>query len=305
MTNLEKESVNTQPLVSIAIITYNQKEYLRECLESCLAQDYPNFEIVVADDCSTDGTQEMLREYAKQHPDKFVLKLAEKNQGITPNSNVAHFACSGKYIAWMGGDDLMLPGKLSKQVAYMEKNPECTICYHNLEVFDDSNNKTIYLRASKIKPRQGTIKETLKYACFNGACSTMVRAKKTPKHGFMSTVPVASDWLYWVETLANGGTINYIDEVLGRYRRHENNVTKVQSYVTQNELDHLVSCQIILAKYPQYASEAYFIYGNRLLGLRYKLPYFNTVLKSFLINYRFKTLVRLGLFVTTFGFIKK
>lgn len=69
---------NKYPLVSIAIITYNQKEYLRECIESCLSQDYPNIEIVIADDCSTDGTQAMLRDYERAYQNKFVLRLSEK-----------------------------------------------------------------------------------------------------------------------------------------------------------------------------------------------------------------------------------
>lgn len=66
------------PSVSVAIITYNQREFLRECIDSILNQDYSNFEIVVADDASTDGTQDMLREYDRKHPGKFVLKLGEK-----------------------------------------------------------------------------------------------------------------------------------------------------------------------------------------------------------------------------------
>lgn len=129
------------PLVSVAVISYNQKEFLRDCINSILEQDYPNFEIVIADDGSTDGTQDMLREYSKKKPRKFVLRLAEKNQGVTANSNAAHSACEGKYIAWMGGDDLMLAGKLSKQTAFMEKNSDCVICYHDLEVFESTSQK--------------------------------------------------------------------------------------------------------------------------------------------------------------------
>ena len=115
------------PLVSISIITYNQKDFLRECIESALAQDYPHLEIVVADDGSKDGTHEMLHDYQARYPDKFVLRLAERNQGITANSNAAHFACTGKYIAWMGGDDLLLPGKIRRQVEFMVALPVCTL----------------------------------------------------------------------------------------------------------------------------------------------------------------------------------
>ena len=86
------------PLVSIAIITYNQKEFLRECIDSILIQDYSNFEIVVADDCSSDGTQELLKTYKNKHPNKFVLELAKKNLGITQNSNKAHFASKGVFL---------------------------------------------------------------------------------------------------------------------------------------------------------------------------------------------------------------
>lgn len=296
---LEKE----YPLVSIAIITYNQKDYLRECIESCLAQDYPNFEIVVADDCSTDGTKDLLREYDAKYPGKFVLRLAEKNQGITPNSNAAHFACTGQYIAWMGGDDLMLPGKLSKQVAFMEANPECTICYHNLDVFDSDSNKTLYYFNETLK-LNGDVRTAIRFCTFNGACSNLVRAEKTPKHGFDSSLQVASDWLYWVETLGNGGTINYIDEVLGRYRRHANNITRRKDFVTQNELDYLVSCQIIVVKFPQYLNDVLYVYSKKILGLRSKLPYFACVWRSFCIAPTVKSLGAMILFIISFTRIK-
>ena len=297
--SLEKE----YPLVSIAIITYNQKEYLHECIESCLAQDYPNFEIVVADDCSTDGTQDMLHEYEANHPGKFVLRLAEKNQGITPNSNAAHFACTGKYIAWMGGDDLMLPGKITNQVRFMEANPGCTICYHNLDVFDSDTNKTLRYFNEKLK-LNGDVRTSIRHGTFNGACSNLVRADKTPEKGFDATLPVASDWLYWVETLGNGGTINYIDVVMGRKRRHANNITRPEAFITQNKLDQLVSCQIIIAKFPEYLFDALYNYSNRLLALRYNLPYLQAVKTAFILKPSLKTLIRLVIYLFTFSKVR-
>lgn len=296
--------VEKMPLVSIAIITYNQKKYLKECLESILTQDYKNLEIVVADDYSTDGTQEMLKEFVKKYPNKFVLQLSNKNQGITCNSNLAHFACSGKYIAWMGGDDLMLPNKIRKQVEYMENNPECTICYHNLDVFQSDTNKTLYYFNQK-RRYEGNVYTAIKYGTFNGACSTMIRANKAPKRGFNENIPVASDWLYWVETLHNGGSINYIDEILGRYRRHDNNITRQSSTMTQNEIDHLNSCNIVLSLNPNYYDAVMFRYSNNLLNLRYKLPYIKTIFRSFLISPDIKNLIRIILYIITFGKVQK
>lgn len=291
------------PLVSVAIITYNQKEFLQECIESILGQDYPNIEIVVADDASNDGSQEMLREYAKKYPGKFLLRLAERNRGITANSNAAHFACTGKYIAWTGGDDLMFPQKISKQVAYMEGNPDCTICYHNLDVFDSDTNETLYFFNDRLKIN-GTIRESVKYGTFNGACSTMVRREKVPESGYNETIPVASDWLYWVDTLAGGGAINYLDEVLGRYRRHAGNVTRKGKGVGQNKIDHLNSCNIIMTKYPKYAGDAFFSYSNNLMSLRHSANYYRCLWVSFLIRPRVKVFGVLLLAVFSFGNIK-
>lgn len=295
--------MSSTPLVSVAIVTYNQLEFAKKCIDSVLEQDYNNIEIIVADDGSVDGTQDLLKEYYKSHPDKFVLKLSGHNKGITANSNSAFFSCKGKYISWMGGDDIMLPGKISKQVGYMEKNPKCAISYHNLEVFNSETGEVIseFNKKNKIT---GSVLSSIEYGPFNGACSTMVRAKDTPSDGFDVAVPVASDWLFWVETLVNGGTIDYIDEILGRYRRHSGNVTNIQSKISQNEIDHLVSCQLIIARYPQFFPQAIKAYSSKILGLRHKLNYRQSLWRSFLISPNLKALAGLALFFITFGKVR-
>jgi len=293
---LNKKIKNSIPLVTIAIVTYNQIKYLRECIESCLSQDYPNIEIVVADDASDDGTQEMLQEYSKKYPGKFLLQLATKNMGITENSNRAHKVSSGKYIAWMGGDDLMLPGKISKQVKLMESDPECSICYHNLEVFDSDTNETIRYFNEKFK-YTGDVSTLIRYGSFNGACSNLVRTDKTPIDGFDKSLPVASDWLYWIETLGNGGTIRYIDEVLGRYRRHSNNITRIEKNITQNELDHLFTCQILITRFPNLLKDILYSYSNKLINIRHKLPYFDVLIASLRINLTIRGIVLLTVYL--------
>lgn len=292
------------PLVSIAIITFNQKEFLIECVESILSQDYPNLEIVIADDCSTDGTQEAMHDYAARHPGKFTLVFAPANQGITANSNAALFACSGSYIAWMGGDDLMLPGKLSKQVAYMETHADCSICYHDLDVFDSDSDKTLYLFSDRAPPKQGGVEVLVTNQCFNGACSCMVRADKSPAKGFNPLIPYASDWMYWIETLHNGGTINYLDEVLGRYRRHGGNVTKVSAKIAQNDLDHLNTCNFLMALDPRYFSLAMVAYSSRLLNLRKKVPYWRAVVASMRLSVSAKGCLCLIAYLFSFGYFR-
>lgn len=295
----------SNPLVSVAIITYNQKHFIAECIQSVLAQSYSNIEIVVADDGSTDGTQEILLDYKNRFPDKFVLRLSSTNYGITANSNAAFFACKGKYIAWMGGDDLMLPDKIKKQVAFMESNPDCTICYHNLEVFQSESNKVLRLFNNKNnKYREGDIRTSIKYSTFNGACSTMIRRSCAPEHGFNTTLPIASDWLFWVETLASGGSIKYINEILGRYRRHAENITRPRDFISQNELDHLNTCNILLAKYPQYSRQVMYSYSRLFRGLRHKLDYYEALMVSLCLSFNIKALIGLTIWLLSLRRVK-
>jgi glycosyltransferase involved in cell wall biosynthesis len=293
-----------QPLVSIAIITYNQKEFLRECVESCLEQDYHNTEIVVADDGSTDGTQDMLNKYKEKYPGKFVLRLSEENQGITKNSNLAHFACSGKYIAWMGGDDLMLPGKILAQVEFMEKNDSCSICYHDLIVFDSKSQKKLYLFSERNPPRNGDISTLIKYGCFNGACSTMIRSTAAPEGGFDERLYVASDWLYWIESLAGGGQIKSINKIFGKYRRHDKNVTNKNCKLSQGSIDHLNTCNIILAKYPDFASQVFYAYAANIRSGRFQMPYVQALYFSLKVTKDLKALAALVLYFLSFKRLK-
>jgi glycosyltransferase involved in cell wall biosynthesis len=293
------------PLVSIAIVTYNQKEYLKECIDSILMQDYENKEIIIADDCSTDGTQEMLLNYLLEYPNLFVLKLAKKNLGITRNHNVAHFACKGKYISWIGGDDLMMPGKIIKQVGFMEANPNCTLLYHNLEVFFSDTNQKSYFFNSKKDAKEGDIRTMIKYGSFNGGCSTMLRRSKAPQYGFDERLPIASDWMYWVDALGNGGEIRYLDEVLGRYRRHSNNVTSQQNYNAY--IDHLNSCNILLTNYPYLQNVILYRYSENLRALRYKENenYLNWLKASFSVRINLKSLTAYILYFISFQRIRK
>lgn len=226
------------PLVSIAIITYNQKEYLRECLESCLVQDYPNFEIVVADDCSTDGTQQMLKEYSEKNPNKFVLRLAEENQGITPNSNVCLKACSGKYITMVGGDDLLLPQKITRQVEILNLRTDINLCGTYTREIDSKGNKIRIRKDFKKKTKpEYSVCELIESG--NGlvpVVSYMFRAASIPEEGFEPRIPVASDALFMCR-IVNEKKIFIIKEELTAYRVHDSHARQI-GYKQDSLLTH-------------------------------------------------------------------
>ena len=237
------------PLVSVGIGTYNHKQFIGECIDSVLAQDYENIEIVIADDGSIDGTREILQEYRRKNPHKITLLLSPNNQGITKNANLAHFNCKGKYAALIDGDDIILPEKIKIQVAYMEAHPKCTISYHNCEIFESDTGKILgYCHNHSYAP-QGDIGTLLIHGLFNGSPSSMARREKTPGNGFDEKILYSPDWLYWIETLVNGGEIRYINKIMGRYRRHKGNIT-----VTKPTLfmlwEKLLTVLIVTRKHP-------------------------------------------------------
>lgn len=211
------------PLVSVMIITYNQLEFIRETLDSALNQDYENYEIVVADDGSTDGTAEVILEYAAKYPGKVVPLVGGENLGITGNGNRGLSGCKGELIAFMGGDDLFLFNKLSAQVKWFRDNPSGVICGHKLYLVNDKTEKIgehPYRDISGAGP-----KEWIESGTLYGATSVMVKGSKIPSYGFDVRLPVVSDWKLYIDCLDELDTWGGLDQFLGMYRKHDGNIT--------------------------------------------------------------------------------
>jgi len=124
------------PVVTCSIIVYNQKDYIGQCIDGVLGQVCNfSFNIVVADDCSTDGTQDILREYQSKYPDKIKLVLNEQNGHITTNwVSCCKALEGGEYIAFCDGDDYWSnPNKLQLQVDYLQQHLECVALSTNNE----------------------------------------------------------------------------------------------------------------------------------------------------------------------------
>lgn len=128
--------------VSVCVVTYNQRDYIEECLDSLLSQEVDfNFEIIVGDDASTDGTAEKIQEYADRYPGVVYPRLKKSNVGAGLNIADVYKSARGKYIAHLDGDDYALPGKLQKQVNALESNPSCVICSHDMVRLEGSIQK--------------------------------------------------------------------------------------------------------------------------------------------------------------------
>jgi len=213
------------PSVSVGIITYNGVEFVEQAVRSALDQEYEHLQVVVADDASTDGTADRLKELAAEYGPRLKLVLGTENLGVTGNSNRMLTACDGDLIAIQGGDDVLLPGKISAQVSFMQAHPECALSYHEVEVFDSATDRTLYY-FSEGQTFEGGADVVVEHGTFFCATSVMVRRECIPPERFDERIPVASDWLFWVRTLEKcNGRILWMPGVYARYRRHDRNVT--------------------------------------------------------------------------------
>lgn len=131
------------PLVSCCIITYNHAPYIKQAIESVLNQKHNyTFEIIIADDCSTDGTLEITKEYQRKYPSTIRLISQPVNAGPAKNFMGLLIAATGKYIAYLEGDDYWNNElKLQKQIGFLEEHPDYSICFSNvLESFSEDLN---------------------------------------------------------------------------------------------------------------------------------------------------------------------
>src|SRR5215472_6507437 len=130
MTRVVEQTTSDQPIVSVAMIAYNRELLIAQAIESVLMQETTFVvELVIGEDCSTDGTRRIVQAFARQYPNVIRALLAEQNLGISRNYEAVRHACRGKYIAWLDGDDYWrTPQKLQKQVTFMEANGHFSMC---------------------------------------------------------------------------------------------------------------------------------------------------------------------------------
>jgi glycosyltransferase involved in cell wall biosynthesis len=124
----------SQPKVSICCITYNHEAFIAQTVDSFLMQQTDfEVEIIIGEDCSKDGTRQILLDYQARYPDKIRLLLHDANIGMIPNFYQTLSAATGEYIAICEGDDYWTdPGKLQAQVALMDRHPEYSFCFHRV-----------------------------------------------------------------------------------------------------------------------------------------------------------------------------
>ncbi|MEQ8625757.1 MAG: glycosyltransferase [Vicingaceae bacterium] len=226
-----------QALISVVIPTYNQTNFIDETLRSVISQSYKNLQIIVADDCSTDGTVDKLKQYVAQDQ-RIELLLSEVNLGIPTNFNRAFDACTGEFVAFLGGDDIMLPEKLETQVRFLKENKEYVLVQSDMELFDSQSGKTVKLLSDNgvipTKPLDWALKVDWNFENkYSGVLpsSCLARADYYLAARYSDALYLKHELLFTIECYCRNpkGKWGVIPKVLGRYRLHETNFSQTKN----------------------------------------------------------------------------
>jgi glycosyltransferase involved in cell wall biosynthesis len=218
-----------KPLVSVCLITYNHARFINEAIDSVLMQklSFP-WELIIADDFSTDGTREIVRDYKTRYPDNIKLILQERNVGPARNWLDLMAAPDGKYIAYFEGDDYWTDSKkLQQQVEFLEAHPEFVGCFHNAEErYIDDELKASFLYCNYSEARIVSFAD-LSYCNLIPTCSALFRSN------LFGEIP---DWFLglkmgdWPLHLLNAqfGDFWYMPVIMCVHRLHKNSLWMLQ-----------------------------------------------------------------------------
>lgn len=214
------------PLLTIVIPAYNAEKYISETIESILKQEVDfNFEIFISDDCSTDNTYNICKEYSEKYNFINVIKQ-NKNIGMTKNQYFVITYPKTKYVAYIDSDDIYYDQNyLSQQVEILEKNPDVELAFSNIISFNSLlNEENVRIKGKKIPPTKFNLHDYLKNTYTITNSTIVFRSSSTKDIPSFYTEYFQFDWLFHIHHGLKGNF--YFNNVIGvKYRIHSENAT--------------------------------------------------------------------------------
>lgn len=222
----ESETVTANsPLVSMLIPCYNHAPYIRQCIESAIAQDYGNIELIIIDDGSNDDSVQIIEQLLPACRERFTRFefRSRPNKGISATSNEALQWLTGKYFAALDSDDILFPGKISCLVPVLEAEPELAGVFCGLETIDEQG---VTLGRQSSKSRYFSFDEVVLHTHTFATPGMLLRMATVRKVGGYQNMVGIQDWYMWLKLTEAGYRLKVIPDVLVKYRKHANNISK-------------------------------------------------------------------------------
>jgi alpha-1,3-rhamnosyltransferase len=226
----------TDVLVSIVVITYKSEKYILETLESIKAQIYHNIELIISDDCSTDSTVEICRNWIEQNKERFIkteLITTGKNKGIPANCNRGVKSANGQWIKLIAGDDILDRSCIINFLDHASNYPDATIISSSIQFFTDTfkeanfgkvinPEEVVFFNSDTSANRQHNMLLRANYV--HGASVMIKKTAITDVGGFDEKYPLLEDYPMFLKLTKAGYKIYGLNKVTVYYRRHNSSV---------------------------------------------------------------------------------
>lgn len=286
-----------KPLVSIAILTYQHEQYIKDCIMGILSQTYANIEVLFLDDASTDATLHIIDDNMQELKRKCTcieMIKHEKNVGnISHNANELLKICHGSYVYLGSGDDVLGARFVQVMVEYLEKNRDCALAYCNGYIIsdtwhfgEDNPAKIIYYNHKPLMPDE--VFEFLLQRNYISAATVMIRTDIYKKYGYYDESIGYEDYDMWLR-LGRCEKFGYVDQKLVYYRE---SITGLSNICTREKFVYMYNESVkILKKHLKYVKKEkrniyIFEYTKHELYRALEGKYYDVAFEIFVKNWR-------------------
>lgn len=210
------------PLISVVMSTYNRADMIKDSIESVLNQTFDDYEFIIVNDGSDDGTDEIINEYKDK---RIRLIKNRRNLGCTFNYHYAHRLSKGKYIAHIDDDDISYPERLKKQYEYLEANQQIALAGTYIETFGENK------RPSWVMYKEPEELDFL-MNIYNPMCHSSIMYRKefldNNQINYDFEKKCSQDYDLYKQIIMKGGKLSNIDEILVKYKMHPKRITDIK-----------------------------------------------------------------------------
>lgn len=227
--------MDMQQTVTVSVTTYNSSKFVLETLESIKDQTYPNLILHVCDDCSTDNTVAICREWIEKNKDRFVstdIIIPDYNTGVSGNCNRAWDACTTEYNKDIAGDDILLPTCIEDNMKYVTEHPEAVIVFSKVDIFGPDPRKIVFFEnffdySFFDLSVESQYEKLISTDNCIPAPSTFMNIIKAREYGIRhdERIPLLEDLPKWINITKKGIKLHFFDKVTTKYRVGESGLS--------------------------------------------------------------------------------